>query len=100
VFDTVGGEVTAKSFAVLRPGGRLATVAAGAAAPASPRPDVRSLRPSVGRDRPHLDRVAALVVQGTVPLPQITEYALADTAAAHRVSEARHLRGKLVLRVR
>ena len=30
----------------------------------------------------------------------IVEYPLAQAAAAHRVSEARHLRGKLVLRVR
>src|SRR4029077_7057249 len=45
VFDTVGGDVTARSFAVLRPGGRLASVAAGGAAPASPRSDVVSLRP-------------------------------------------------------
>jgi hypothetical protein len=44
--------------------------------------------------------VAALVVQGAVPLPPISEYALAQAADAHRVSEARHLRGKLVLRVR
>ena len=100
VFDTVGGDVTARSFAVLRPGGRLATVAAGAAAPASPRPGVASLRPKVDRDRAHLDRVAALVAQGVVPLPSIVEYPLADAAGAHRVSEARHLRGKLVLRVR
>jgi NADPH:quinone reductase-like Zn-dependent oxidoreductase len=100
VFDTVGGDVTTRSFAVLRPGGRLATVAAGATAPASPRPGVTSLRPKVDRDRAHLDRVAALVAQGVVPLPAIVEYPLADAAGAHRVSEARHLRGKLVLRVK
>jgi len=100
VFDTVGGDVTERSFAVLRPGGRLASVAVGGNAPASPRADVSSLRPKVNRDRPHLDRVAALVVQGAVRLPEIVEYPLAKAADAHRVSEARHLRGKLVLRVR
>jgi NADPH:quinone reductase-like Zn-dependent oxidoreductase len=100
VFDTVGGEVTEKSFAVLRAGGRLASVAAGGAAPISPRADVTSLRPKVDRDRPHLERVAKLVEQGIVPLPAIVEYPLAEAVEAHRVSEARHLRGKLVFRVR
>jgi len=100
VFDTVGGDVTEKSFAVLRAGGRLASVAAGGAAPVSPRADVTSLRPKVDRDRPHLERVAKLVEQGIVPLPAIVEYPLAQAADAHRVSEARHLRGKLVFRVR
>jgi NADPH:quinone reductase-like Zn-dependent oxidoreductase len=100
VFDTVGGDVTTKSFAVLRPGGRLASVAAGGKAPASPRADVTSLRPKVDRDRPHLERVAELVTRKIVPIPEIVEYPLAEAAAAHRVSEARHLRGKLVLRVR
>jgi NADPH:quinone reductase-like Zn-dependent oxidoreductase len=99
VFDTVGGEVTPRSFAVLRPGGRFATIAQFGAAP-SPRTDVQSLRPKVERDRPHLDRAAQLVSQGIVPLPEITEYSLAQAAEAHRVSEGRHLRGKLVLRVR
>src|SRR5688500_6073874 len=45
VFDTVGDDVTLKSFAVLRPGGRLATIAAGGTAPPSPRADATSLRP-------------------------------------------------------
>lgn len=98
VFDTAGGDVTAKSFAVLRSGGRLATVATGASAPASPRSDVSSLRPNVKRERRTLERVAELVTKGAVPLPEIVEYPLAKAADAHRVSEARHLRGKLVLR--
>jgi NADPH:quinone reductase-like Zn-dependent oxidoreductase len=100
VFDTVGGEVATRSFAVLRPGGRAAFIASGNAAPASPRADVVSLRPKVGRDRAHLERTVALVTGGAVRVPEITLYALSQAAAAHAVSEGRHLRGKLVFKVR
>ena len=100
VFDTVGGDVTERSFYVLRPGGRLARVGAGFAVPKSPRDDVTSLRPKVDRSRARLERVTELVTKGVVPLPEIVEYPLAKAVDAHRVSEARHLRGKLVLRVR
>jgi NADPH:quinone reductase-like Zn-dependent oxidoreductase len=37
---------------------------------------------------------------GAVWPPAITRYQLADAAEAHRVSEGRHLQGKLVLMVR
>lgn len=100
VFDTVGGEVTQRSFAVLRPGGRAAFIASGKAAPAPLRTDVKSLRPDVARSRVHLDRIAALVTSGVVRIPEITVYALSEAAAAHAVSEGRHLRGKLVFKVR
>ena len=100
VFDTVGGDVARRSFQVLRPGGRAAFIASGNAAPPSPREDVSSLRPDVRRDRAHLERIVALVTSGSVRLPEITTYPLADPAAAHRVSEGRHLRGKLVFQVR
>jgi len=100
LFETVGGDVALRSFSVLRPGGRAAFIASGPQAPASPRADVQSLRPSVARDRRHLERIAALVSAGTVKLPAITTFPLAEAAEAIKVSEGRHLRGKLVLVVR
>ena len=100
VFDTVGGDVAQRSFNVLRPGGRAAFIASGAKAPEPPRDDLQSLRPQVGRDRPHLERIVELVEAGAVRVPEITLYTLAEAAVAHRVSESRHLRGKLVFKVR
>jgi NADPH:quinone reductase-like Zn-dependent oxidoreductase len=100
VLDTVGDDVATRSFAVLRSGGRAAFIGSGNIAPASPRADVQSLRPKVGRDRPHLGKVVALVASGAVRVPEITTYPLSQAAAAHTVSEGRHLRGKLVFKVR
>lgn len=99
VFDTVGGDVAIRSFAVLRPGGRAAFIASGAQAPKPERSDVTSLRPAVGRDRPHLERILELRRLGAVRAPHVTEYSLAQAADALAVSAARHLKGKLVLKV-
>ena len=51
-------------------------------------------------ERTHLERIVELVQAGAVKIPEITVYPLSEAAAAHRVSEARHLRGKLVFQVR
>ena len=100
VFDTVGGSVVEGSFAVLKSGGRAAFIASGIQAPESPRDDVQSLRPKVGRDRPHLERIIELVEVGAVKAPDISLFSLSAAADAHRISETRHLRGKLVFEVR
>ncbi len=100
VFDTVGGDVAPRSFTVLKPGGRAAFIASGAQSPKTPRGDVTSLRPQVGRDRAHLERIVDLVQTGAVRLPEVKLFNLADAAAAHTLSQSRHLRGKLVLKVR
>jgi NADPH:quinone reductase-like Zn-dependent oxidoreductase len=100
VFDTVGGEVAQKSFVVLRPGGRAAFIASGPQAPKPDRRDVTALRPPVGRARVHMERVAALFAAGAVRPPEIKLYRLWQAADAHRLSEGRHFRGKLVFEVR
>ena len=100
VFETVGGDVAQRSFAVLKPGGRAAFIASGPAAPAPPRGDVTALRPRVGRDRLHLMRILELVERGAVRVPEIRTFPLEDAASALATSASRHLRGKLVLKVR
>jgi NADPH:quinone reductase-like Zn-dependent oxidoreductase len=100
VFETVGGDVAERSFSALRPGGRAAFIASGTQAPKPDRTDVQALRPKVGRDRAHLVRIVELFESGAVRPPEIIEYPLAKAAEAHRISESRHLRGKLVLKVR
>jgi NADPH:quinone reductase-like Zn-dependent oxidoreductase len=100
VFETVGGDVAAKSFEVVKSGGRAAFIASGGQAPKSPRPDVTSLRPAVGRTRRHMERVADLCLKGAVKPPEIKLYKLSDIVETQRVSEGRHFRGKLVFKVR
>jgi NADPH:quinone reductase-like Zn-dependent oxidoreductase len=100
VFDTVGGEVQVRSYKVLKPGGRLVWIAAAPPGFAPIRKDVQVLRPRVARDRAHLERMVELLAASAVWPPAITRYKLSDAAEAHRVSEGRHLQGKLVLMVR
>ena len=99
VFDTVGGDVQIRSYEVLTPGGRLVWIAPAPAGFQPTRKDVQVLRPGVARDRAHLERMLALLEAGAVSPPAITRYKLADAAEAHRVSEGRHLQGKLVFDV-
>jgi NADPH:quinone reductase-like Zn-dependent oxidoreductase len=100
VFDTVGGAVRAGCYAVLKPGGKLVWIAPAPEGFHPSRNDVQTLRPNVIRDRAHLERMLALLNAGAVRPPKIVRYKLADAAEAHRVSESRHLQGKLVFEVR
>jgi NADPH:quinone reductase-like Zn-dependent oxidoreductase len=100
VFDTVGGSARAVCYAVLKPGGKLVWIAPAPEGFQPSRNDVETLRPNVIRDRAHLERMLALLDAGAVRPPPIAIYKLKDAAEAHQVSEARHLRGKLVLEIR
>jgi NADPH:quinone reductase-like Zn-dependent oxidoreductase len=100
VFDTVGDDVAKKSFTVLKPGGRAAFIASGAEPPKPDRSDVTALRPPVPRSRQALERVAQVVAAGAVRPPEVKLFRLSQAAEAHRLSESRHFRGKLVFQVR
>jgi NADPH:quinone reductase-like Zn-dependent oxidoreductase len=100
VFDTVGGDVAQKSFQVLKPGGRAAFIASGMEAPKPTRSDVTALRPPVPRSRKAMERVAELFLAGAVRPPEVKLYRLSQAAEAHRLSQARHFRGKLVFQLR
>ena len=69
VFETVGGDVATRSFAVLKPGGRAAFIASGAQAPKPDRSDVIALRPAVPRERRAYGTHRGALRQGRRPRP-------------------------------
>jgi NADPH:quinone reductase-like Zn-dependent oxidoreductase len=100
VYDTVGGEVTDRSWAVLRPGGILVVIAG---MPDTETARARGVRTS-GTNAPAvtgpiLRELAALAESGDLD-PQVGRtFALADASRAHELSETGHGRGRIVLRV-
>lgn len=96
-FDTVGGDVALRTFEVVRSGGRAAFIGSGLGKLESPRDDVTSLRPLAVRHRKYLERIVDLVETGAVSMPEIKVFPFSEVVEAHRVSETRRVRGKLVL---
>jgi NADPH:quinone reductase-like Zn-dependent oxidoreductase len=100
VYDTVGGEITDRSWSVLRPGGILVAIAG---MPDTETAQARGVRTS-GTNAPAvtspiLRELAALAESGDLD-PQVGRtFALADAARAHELSETGHGRGRIVLRV-
>jgi NADPH:quinone reductase-like Zn-dependent oxidoreductase len=96
VFDTIGGEVLARSPALLRPGGTLVSVRAAAPPPAT-RDDIRTVLFIQESSRAQLIELARLVDQGHLR-PQVgAVYPLAQAAEAYRVKAAGGVPGRIVL---
>ena len=100
VVDTVGGEVTAHSLSMLKPGGILVTVAGMADADAAAARRVRT--EAVARStetRPILEELARLVASRDLK-PEIQHvFPLEQAAQAQAASETGHGRGRILLRV-
>jgi NADPH:quinone reductase-like Zn-dependent oxidoreductase len=94
VFDTVGGETFERSWEVLKPGGRMVTIAAAGEFTASQR--VRDAFFIVEPKRDQLAEVARLIDAGELRSPVGAVFPLAEAARAYAHKGGR---GKAVLRV-
>lgn len=97
VLDAVGGETLARSYAVLKPGGRLASIVDEPDPAEAARHGVQAHHLVVQPDGEQLRHVAQLFDQKKLRVHVQKIYRLADAAEAHRTSEAGHVQGKLVL---
>ncbi len=94
VFDTIGGEVFARSPALLRPGGTLVSVAA---PPPASQDDTRTIFFIQESSRAQLTELARLVDEGHLR-PQVgAVYQLAEAAEAYRTKAAGGISGRVVL---
>jgi NADPH:quinone reductase-like Zn-dependent oxidoreductase len=99
VFDTLGGEVQQASWATLKPGGMLVSIVQPPDESTARARGLRSAFVFIEPSRTILDQLAGLVDAGQVRPLVGAEFALRDAAAAHRLSESGHARGKIVLYV-
>jgi NADPH:quinone reductase-like Zn-dependent oxidoreductase len=96
VFDTIGGEVMARSPALLKPGGRLVTIKADAQLPAG-RDDITTVVFIQESGRAQLAELARLVDQSHLR-PQVgAVYPLAQAVEAYRAKAAGGIPGRTIL---
>ena len=96
VFDTIGGEVLARSPALLRPGGTLITIKADAQLPAA-RDDLCTVVFVQESNRAQLTELARLVDQGQLR-PQVgAVYPLAQAIEAFGTKAAGGIVGRIIL---
>jgi NADPH:quinone reductase-like Zn-dependent oxidoreductase len=98
-FDAVGGEVTAQVLETVREGGVLVVIASAPPEEEAQRRGVRVEPLVMKATADQLTALAELVAEGEVRVEIARTLPLAEVAEAHRMSEAGHTRGKIVLAV-
>lgn len=97
--DTVGGGTTESLVPVLREGGVLVTIAATPPEEAASARGAGAVVFSSGPNREQLGRIAELVESGEARVEIAESLPLTEVQRAHKLSEAGHTRGKIVLTV-
>jgi NADPH:quinone reductase-like Zn-dependent oxidoreductase len=94
VYDAVGGEVLARSAALVKPGGALVTVMF---PPVEIRPDIRTVHFIREPGRAQLRAIAQMVDDGKLRVPIGAVYPLSQTQKAFEDQASRMVRGKVIL---
>jgi NADPH:quinone reductase-like Zn-dependent oxidoreductase len=100
VIDAVGNDVQRKSYDVLKKGGRLVSIVNVPSEEEARRYGVEAAHVFVTPDGEQLRRIGALIESGAVSPPALLEMRLEEAAEAQRRSQAGHVRGKIVLKIR
>jgi NADPH:quinone reductase-like Zn-dependent oxidoreductase len=99
VVDTIGGDVQASSWSVLRRGGILVSTVSVPSIERAAALDVRSAHVLISPNAAVLDQLAGLVDSGKLRTLIGGEFALRNIADAHALSESGRTVGKIVLYV-
>lgn len=100
VFDLMGGEVHARSYEVLKPGGHLVWLTAAPIVDRGAEFGVKVTRAMVSDDKEAVSPILELAAQGKLRAQIARVLPLAEVAEAHRLMEAGEItRGRLVLTI-
>ncbi|HEX2914691.1 MAG TPA: NADP-dependent oxidoreductase [Chloroflexia bacterium] len=99
VLDTVGGETLDRSYGVLKPGGILLSLVAQPDQARAEVAGIRALQYSVHPNAAQLQQIAELLEAGQLKTEVSQVLPITEAGRALAQSEARHIRGKLVLKI-
>lgn len=100
VLDNVGGETLERSFAVVKAGGKLVSIAGNPDETKAKAQGIHVFRFLVEPNADQLEQIAALVDAGRLRAVPSTILPLEQARQAHELSETHHVQGKIVLQVR
>jgi NADPH:quinone reductase-like Zn-dependent oxidoreductase len=99
VFDTIGGQVLEKTWATLKKGGCLISIAEIPNEELAAEHEVRASFCFVQPNASQLSKIADLIDSGDITVEVDSVFRLDDIAIAHDKSESGHTRGKIVIQI-
>ncbi|WP_129044469.1 NADP-dependent oxidoreductase [Companilactobacillus metriopterae] len=101
VFDTIGGDTLDKSYKILKPGGKLTTIAGAVNEDLAKENQVTATSLWLSPNGAQLTELVNLVSQGKVKviIDSVQEFSEDGLEKAHEISESHHAKGKIVVKM-